>query len=126
MSSTLPLKHSDRVDTQPCRVPGCPHTTEVTKGRYAGLCAPHRAELAARIRQAQSNGGDPQEAARDVTHASLEELAKKIQPVARQLDRALALRRAAEHDVTAAAGELAALLRSLHVAANAAIKNHAD
>lgn len=60
---------SERVETRPCRIKGCPHLTDVVKGRYAGLCAEHRAEVAeeiresnrgaepGRVKQAKTNGG---------------------------------------------------------------------
>lgn len=49
-----------------CRIEGCPHSTEVLKGRYGGLCAEHRKELADKIygeNRASRGGGAPRKAA---------------------------------------------------------------
>jgi predicted NodU family carbamoyl transferase len=71
----------ERVDTRPCKAPGCPNSTNVIKGRYGGLCEKHREELAEEIRQGFRNGAKANVSDPNTNKAKIQALFKAAEKV---------------------------------------------
>jgi len=114
----------DGIATAPCRIDGCPNTTEVLRGRYAKLCADHRAELAAEVsadhEAARRNGWKPNGRLDTVPpRETLETLARRVPPAAKRLEQAAGKRKAARAEARKAVEDFNSSLRQLQEAAKA-------